>query len=1041
MVDLAGDGGDGLLHPKAGTDRSLGVVLVGHRSAEQGDDAIADHLVDPAAERLDVLGQAIEAAVDQGLDLFGIHPLRQRGEPDEVAEQDGGHPALIADDDELVAARRAEPCGRRHLGSTLRALHGAILRSDDSDRSSVTDGIPPRAATGFRSLPRHGTHVGVGHRRPDRHGGRVGETDETIAVLKLTLRSLWDHKRRLVSTIVAIVLGVAFMSGTLVFADTIDKVFDDLFADVNANIDVRVQGVKLFDGGFGGADAREELSTDLVDVVAAVPGIERVAPFVQTLGFGATNRVIGPDDEPMGSTQGPPTLLESWVDDDVLNPYRLAQGRAPSADDEVALNVGAAEDGDVSVGDQVTVVSQLGTQRYTVVGTFTFGQAKSAAGSVSAEFTLAEAQRIAGLDQAAQAILAAGDGTTDDVTLAQRVSEVLPDTAEALTGEQAAAQSAGDVQESFAFFRILLVVFGVIAVVVGAFIIFNTFSILVAQRTRELALLRAIGAGRGQVLASVIVEATVLGLVASVVGLVAGVGLATGVTAAFSAAGADLPSTSLVISSTTIVIAFLVGLGVTLLAAVVPATQATRIAPLAALREVAIDRSGASRVRIVVGGFILLAAAFGLSAAWRNGDADSIPIVGAGAFALIVGAIVIGPALAEPSVRLLGSWLPHIRGITGQLATENAARSPKRTSATASALLIGVALIGFITIFAASARLSVRNEVERGFRGDLIVQSQTGFGPPTGFPPSVADELAVVDGVETVSRLGFTVAQFTFPDGRQSTQFVQSFDPDTVTKVFDPRMAEGSITDLGPGGIVVDVGIAEDQGLHVGDIVRVTGPGGSSRTLTVQAISDDLTLLGFASIDTETYGELVSERQLVQVIAVLADGADIDAVKARMQAVVADLPGVNVLDREEFIGDVAKQITSFLTLVNALLALSVVIAMIGIANTLSLSIHERTRELGLLRAVGMTRSQLRSAVRWEAVLISLLGTSVGLGIGLVASWALVTSLGSFGLSSFSLPVRSLAIVVVAGAGLGVVAAIRPARRAARLDVLEAIGFE
>ena len=415
--------------------------------------------------------------------------------------------------------------------------------------------------------------------------------------------------------------------------------------------------------------------------------------------------------------------------------------------------------------------------------------------------------------------------------------------------------------------------------------------------------------------------------------------------------------------------------------------------------------------------------------------------MGLGAFALIVGAIVIGPALAAPTVRILAGGLPRLKGITGRLATENAARSPKRTSATASALLIGVALIGFITIFAASARLSVRNEVERGFRGDLIVQGQTGFGPPTGFPPTVADELAQVDGVRTISRLGFTQAQFRFPDGDTSTQFLQSFDPDTVTQVFDARMAQGAITDLTPGGIVVDAGIADDRGLRIGDPIEVTGPGGSSQVLTIQAISDDLTLLGFASVDNATYGQLVSERQLVQVIAVLDDGADLATVKARMEAVVADLPGIVVLDREGFIGDLASQITSFLTLVNALLALSVVIAMIGIANTLSLSIHERTRELGLLRAVGMTRSQLRSAVRWEAVIISLLGTTVGIGIGLLVSWALVTSLGSFGLSSFSLPIRSLAIVVLAAAGLGVVASIRPARRAARLDVLDAIGFE
>ncbi len=858
---------------------------------------------------------------------------------------------------------------------------------------------------------------------------------------KVTLRSIWEHKRRLVSTILAIVLGVAFMSGTFVFADTIDKVFDDLFSDVNAAVDVQVQGVSLFDGGFGGVDARENLDESVVDTVAGVDGIDRAAPFVQTLGFGAVNRVIGPDGEVVGSSQGPPTLLESWIDDDVLNPYDLADGTAPAADDELTLNVAAADDAGIEVGDPVTVLTQFGESAYTVVGTFTFGEAESAAGAISVDFTLAEAQRIAGLDGLTQVVVASGDGSIDDEALVDRVASVLPDGAEAITGEEAAAQDAAGVQEGFAFFRQILTIFGAIALLVGTFIISNTFSILVAQRTRELALLRAIGASRRQVLGSVMLEAGVIGLVAAVFGLLGGVALAVAVTAGLSATGADLPTSGLVISSTTVVIAFVIGLGVTMIASLLPAVQATRVPPLAALREVAIDRSGASKPRVVIGVLVLALGAWNLSAAWRNGDSDSIPVVGLGAVALIVGAIIIGPVLAEPTVRVLGGWLPKLKGVTGRLATENAARSPKRTSATASALLIGVALIGFITIFGESAKVSVRSEVERGFSGDLIVQADAGFGPPGGFSPTVADDIADADGVASVTRVGFTQAQLTYDDGDTATDFVFALDPQTAEDAFTPRMSEGVITDLGPGGIVVDVGVAENHDLAAGDAVTITGPGGDSQELTVDAISDDFTLLGNFSIDFETYGGIVAEEQLVQVIVVLTDGADLETVKTDLKAVVGDLPTVSVLDREEFIGDLASQITSFLTLINALLLLSVIIAMIGIANTLSLSIHERTRELGLLRAVGMSRSQLRSAVRWEAVIISVLGTMVGLGVGLLASWALVTALGSFGLSTFSVPVASLLGVMVAAAVLGVMASIRPARRAARLDILDAIATD
>ncbi|HEY1118404.1 MAG TPA: FtsX-like permease family protein, partial [Acidimicrobiales bacterium] len=492
---------------------------------------------------------------------------------------------------------------------------------------------------------------------------------------------------------------------------------------------------------------------------------------------------------------------------------------------------------------------------------------------------------------------------------------------------------------------------------------------------------------------------------------------------------------------TTIVTALALGLGITVLASFIPAIQATRVPPLAALRDVAIDRAGASRPRIVAGVGLLALGVWLLSGAWRLEEPE-LATVGLGALALIVGAIVIGPVLAEPSVRALGAALPRLRGITGVLATENAARSPKRTSATASALLIGVALIGFITVFAASARESVVAEVERGFTGDLIVQAEaSGFGPPGGFSPSVADTIAEVDGIETVSRVGFTQAQVTYPDGGTATQFVQSVDPATLAEVFDARMAEGAVTDLGPGGALVDQGVASDNGLGVGDVVRFTGTGGQTVEVEIQGISDDLTLLGFWSIDTADYERLVSERQLVQVIATIDGGADLDTVRTELEAALEGVPAIEVLDRDGFVGSLTDQITSFLTLVNALLALSVVIAMIGIANTLSLSIHERTRELGLLRAVGMTRAQLRSAIRWEAVLISVLGTVVGLGLGLVVSWALVTSLGSFGLTRFAVPVGQLAIVVLVAAVLGVLASIRPARRAARLDILEAIAAE
>ena len=751
--------------------------------------------------------------------------------------------------------------------------------------------------------------------------------------------------------------------------------------------------------------------------------------------------MLGTDGDPVGAAQGPPTLLESWVDDPDLSPYELQEGRGPEADDEMALNIAALEDGGLEVGDQVTVITQFGREEFTLVGSFTFGSAKSSAGAVSAEFTLAQAQRLAGTDGKIQQVLARGADGLSEEEVTSRIAKVLPAGAEAITGREAAAQLSASVQSGFRFFKIILSVFGGIALVVGAFVISNTFSILVAQRTRELALLRAVGAGRSQVLRSVLLEATLVGLVSAVLGLLAGVALAKGVTALLDATGADLPTTTLQVRPATVLLAFVLGLAVTLTAALVPAIRATRVPPLAALRDVALDRSGTSRGRLVLGVLVLVVGAFSLSSAWTDGSSDALPTVGLGALLIIIGAIVIGPLLAAPSVRTIGLPLPRLKGITGRLAAENAARSPKRTSASASALVIGVALVGFITVFAASAKESVTAQVERGFTGDFVVQSSGGFGPPSGFPASVADTTAAVDGVEVVVPVGFGRAEFTYPDGDQATEFLTSVEPERLSEVLDAQMTQGEVADLRDDGIIIDTKLADDHDVELGDHIGITLPGGATLDQEVQAISDDENLLGTFTITRDTYATVVPELLDIQVFGKVTEGADVDAVIADIEDAVSSTPSLQVLDRDGFIGDLASQITSFVTFIYGLLILSILIALIGIANTLSLSINERTRELGLLRAVGMDRGQMRSAVRWEAVLISLLGTLVGLGLGLFLSWALITALESEGLTSFAIPVVSLAFITVLAALLGTMASILPARRAARLEILDAIATE
>jgi putative ABC transport system permease protein len=474
-------------------------------------------------------------------------------------------------------------------------------------------------------------------------------------------------------------------------------------------------------------------------------------------------------------------------------------------------------------------------------------------------------------------------------------------------------------------------------------------------------------------------------------------------------------------------------------AAVSPAIKATRVPPLAAMRDVAIDRSGASKVRLVLGVVTLLAAAFLMSSAWRSDDA--LAPVGLGSFLLLLGAILIGPVVAGPSVRAVGWPLPRLKGITGRLATENAARSPKRTSATAAALVIGVTLIGFVTVFAESAKASVEEEINRGITADLFVQPEGAFGGGFGFSPEVGRAVADTEGIDEVATFSGNFARIEFSDGGTSDQFIGAIDPEPFASLTRPGMAEGEVTDLRPGGVIVDTQIAEDNGLAIGDSVEATFPGGGSGTFRIDAISDDQIVLGSYTFHLDDYSELVDQPLDFQVMASIDDGADIAQVKADVIAALEPFPGLAVLDRDEFIGDTAAQLSALVNVIYGLLALSLIIAMIGVANTLSLSVYERTRELGLLRAVGMTRPQLKSAIRWEAVLIALLGTVVGLGVGLLISYALIRALNDFGLTQFKVPYFTLGIQVLIAAALAVLASWFAARRASKLDVLDAIATE
>ncbi|MCB0970513.1 MAG: FtsX-like permease family protein, partial [Acidimicrobiales bacterium] len=698
--------------------------------------------------------------------------------------------------------------------------------------------------------------------------------------------------------------------------------------------------------------------------------------------------------------------------------------------------------GGFELGDEITLISGEGRETFTLVGISSFGAAESAGGAIFIGTTLAEGQRLAGEEGRVDTIMVrAEEGTSPEQLVEQLDDADLAPELDIVTGQQAADEQASDVKSGFAFFTIMLTVFALIALVVGWFIISNTFGILVAQRTRELALLRAIGAGRGQVLGSVFLEAAIIGILSSILGFFAGVALAAAAFAGLAAAGLDLPTTSLVIQPAVAVFAVAIGLVVTGIAAIGPAIKATRVAPIEALRATATDESGRSKIRLgagllaLVGGLVLVAPAFG-----DLPTSDQLPGIGGGLFLILASVLVLGPVLARPLAAAVGWWIPKVRGITGTLARQNAMRSPRRTASTAAALIIGVTLVSFITIFASSAQASISEAIGTGFEGDYIVQPINQF-TLAGVTPEVADEIAAIDGVETVTALAFIDGQLTLPDGSQPGAFIGGVDPDTFGDIFAISMADGTLDDLEAGTIVVDQAVAKQEGVAIGDEISVLSRGGRTSTFTVSAISDDPALLGQWTVTKDDAADLTPDPSDYLIGIRLADDVPVESVRQPIKDVLEPYPTMKVQDRDQYTSSIVTQISALLNVIYALLAVSIVIAVIGIANTLRLSIHERTRELGLLRATGMTRGQLRASVRWEAVIVALMGTGIGIALGIGLSWIMVKALVSQGITEFSVSPTGMITVVVFGAALGVIASINPARRAAKLNVLDAIASE
>ncbi|MDH4144484.1 MAG: FtsX-like permease family protein, partial [Acidimicrobiia bacterium] len=643
---------------------------------------------------------------------------------------------------------------------------------------------------------------------------------------------------------------------------------------------------------------------------------------------------------------------------------------------------------------------------------------------------LATAQRLLAQPGQLDAITVAAVDGVDQQQLVERLQTTLEGQGdvEVLTGAEITAEDQNAIRDGLRFFDAFLLAFALVGLVVAGFIVYNTFAILVAQRTRETALLRAIGAGRGQVIGTVVLEAVVVGLLASAAGIVAGVLTAGGLRAMLEALGVDLPADGLVLSSRTIVVSMIAGLGLTAVSAVGPALRASRVAPLAALREISVDRSDRSKLRTIAGVVALVVGAAGVIA----GLAQPAPApAGLGALAIFVGVFVLGPVIAPPVISVLGVPVRALRGTTGSMAVRNALRNPKRTANTATALTVGLALVCAITVLGASLRASIRDTIDGQFTGDFAIESGSfGIG---GLSPDLARDIAAVDGVAATSGIRFAVGEIN--GGADGFSVV---DPATAFELFDVGVIAGRGEDLDEHGILVFEDKAADLGVGVGDQVTVHLAGLDPRPLTVVGIYRENSLAGNYAI-SQSLAAATGHPQFDSSVFVRLDpGATIAEVRPVLAELVAAYPDADLQDRDEYRESQAAQIDQFVNLVYGLLGLAIVIASLGVANTLRLSVLERTRELGLLRAVGMTRAQSRSMVRWEAVLTAVLGAVQGVVIGVFFGWVLIRALRDQGLESFSVPVPSLVVIVAIAAALGVAASIRPARRAARLDVLGAI---
>lgn len=842
-------------------------------------------------------------------------------------------------------------------------------------------------------------------------------------MFRIALKGILGRKARLILTSLAVILGTSFLAGTSVFSDTLNRTFDNLFSDVFKNVDAYVRSTQVIDADFG-QEERQRISADLVSIVEKVPGVRDASPDIQ-----AFARIIGKDGKPIGSDgQGPPTF-GSIGEEFAGALWSTAKGDWPNGPSEVVIDEASAKAGKYELGDTVKVVAQSGSREFTLVGIASYGDVRSPGGATFALFDSVTAAEFLTKPGFIDAILVSGDGSVSDEKLSKAIQDALPTTSktETLTGAEITLETQDQIGSALDFFGILLSTFSFIALGVGCFVIYNVFSISAAQRQRENALLRAIGASRKQITRAMLIEATVVGLLGSVIGLVAGIGLSAGLSALLRAVNIDIPSGGLVLSQNTVTSTIIIGLIVTVLSAILPARRAGKVPPLAAMRATALEIAEPGRKRLYTG---LISIALGLAIIVAVVMGASNNYLGIGILFVFIGTIVLGPIIARPVAMFLGRPAARFRGVTGVMARQNSARNPKRTSRTASPVLIGVALVTAVTALAASIKGQIDDVFTAQFKGDYAISTDArGFG---GLSPSLAVDLNKMPQVEKATGFGFLTVKI-----EDNGQYLTTITPKTIEGLWDIGLINATYSDLTTSDIFVSESTAKKKNIALGSVLQTTFGDGSTRPLKVAGffVNDEI-------------GNYIANSALVDGSAIIMfdigvyiktkDNVDKAEAFTALENAVKKYGQGELLTKQEYINKQSGQVNQLLGLIYGLLMLSVIISIVGIIITLLLSVFERQRELALLRAVGMTRSQVRTTVRWESVITSLLGAVLGIILGIGLGWVIVFALKDQGLTSFKLPVGPTIVIMIISFIVGLFAAIYPAWRATRVNILDAL---